>query len=222
LEHPLRVCAYIDGFNAYHAIDAIGDPILKWLDYHSLAASMLEPGDTLERVVFYTAITPWSAEKRKRHMNYVTALRATGVEVVESKFTRPSKFCKPQGIYCRNYEEKQTDVAIATDVLTDSFEGRAERVLLFTADSDQIPLVRRVKGKFPNGIVVLVAPPGRLNQARELGQHCDAVHELKARILANFLLPPELLKPNGKPLALCPPEYGPHPLTAGSVAAEEV
>lgn len=208
----MRVCAYIDGFNAYHAIQALGEPILKWLDYHSLVASMLHPDDTLERVVFYTAITPWSPDKRRRHLNYVAALRATNVEVVESKFTKPSKFCKPQDRFCKNYEEKQTDVAIATDVLTDCYEGRAERILLFTADSDQIPLVKRVKAKFPNSVVVLVAPPGRLNQARELGEHCDAIMELKAKRLAGLLLPPEILKPNGKPLALCPPEYGKHPL----------
>jgi uncharacterized LabA/DUF88 family protein len=209
----LRVCAYIDGFNAYHAIHGLGEAILKWLDYHSLMASMLREGDTLERVVFYTAMTPWDPDKRKRHENYLTALRATGVEVVESVFSRPRKWCRPQQRYCKNYEEKQTDVAIATDVLSDCFEGTAERILLVTADSDQIPMVRRVRARFPDKIVVLVAPPGRLDQARDLGEVCSGVTELKPKTLRRFLLPPELLKPNGKPLALCPPEYGIHPHT---------
>lgn len=200
----MRVCAYIDGFNAYHAIQRLGDPALKWLDYHSLIASMLGPEDTLERVVFYTALTPWAHDKRKRHENYIAALKATGVEVVESVFTRPRKFCKPQNRHCKNYEEKQTDVAIAVDVLSDCFMGRVERVILVTADSDQIPMVKRVRSTFPNNIVLLVAPPARLDQARELGSHCSGVTELKEKTLRKFLLPPELLKPNGKPLALFP------------------
>lgn len=215
----MRVCAYIDGFNAYHAIHALGEPVLKWLDYHSLIASMLHEGDTLERVVFYTAPTPWGPDKMKRHKNYLAALGATGVEVVESVFTKPRKFCFPQQRYCKNYEEKQTDVAIATDVLADCYEGRAERILLVTADSDQIPLVKRVRATFPEKVVVLVSPPGRLNQARDLGQHCSGVTELKAKTLRKFLLPPELLKPNGKPLALFPPEWGDHPAMAAPVAA---
>lgn len=211
----MRVSAYIDGFNAYHAIAALGEPMLKWLDYHSLVASMLREGDTLERVVFYTAPSPLSAEKRARHANYVTALRATGIEIVESKFTRPRKWCHKQQIHCKNYEEKQTDVAIATDIMSDCYEDAVDRVLLFTADSDQVPMVKRLRAKFPEKIIFLIAPPGRLNEARELGEQCSGVSELKPETLRRFLLPPTILKPNGKPLALCPPEYGDHPQASG-------
>lgn len=208
----MRVCGYIDGFNAYHAIHGLGKPALKWLDYHSLIASMLGPDDTLERVVFYTAMTPWAADKRARHKNYIEALKATGVEVVESVFTKPRKFCRPQQRYCKNYEEKQTDVAIATDVLSDCYEGRAERIILVTADSDQIPMVKRVRATFPRNVIYLAAPPNRLGQARELGSHCSGVTELKESTLTRFLLPPEIFKPNGKLLASFPHEWGQHPL----------
>lgn len=207
----MKVAAYIDGFNAYHAIDRLGEPALKWLDYHSLAASMLREGDTLERVVFYTALTPWSPEKRARHVNFLEALRHTGVQVRESRFTRPRKYCKPMDRYCKNYEEKQTDVSIAVDVLADCYDGNADRILLVTADSDQVPLVRQVRSRFPDKIVFLMAPPGRLGEARELGEHCSGLMELKPEFLRRFILPPEVFRTYGKRAALYPPEYGAHP-----------
>jgi len=202
----VRVGVYIDGFNAYHAIAALNEPTLKWLDYQSLARA-LAGEDHLERVVFYTALSPWSPAKRARHVNYIAALRATGVEVVESIFSRPRKWCHKEQRHCKNYEEKQTDVAIATDILSDCFEDRVDRILLITADSDQIPMVTRVRKLFPEKVVVLVAPPKRLDQARGLGEACNGVRELKASLLRKHLLPDEVRKPNGRLAASIPPEY---------------
>lgn len=202
----MRVGVYIDGFNAYHAIAALKESQLKWLDYWALSHSLARDGEVV-RVAFYTALSPWSQDKRARHSNYIAALRATGVEVVESIFTRPRKWCQKHARFCRNYEEKQTDVAIATDILTDCFEDRVDKIMLVTADSDQIPLVSRVRRLFPDKIVVLAAPPGRLEQARALGEACSGVTELKAKLLRAHLLPEEVHKPNGKIAARIPPEY---------------
>lgn len=202
----MRVGVYIDGFNAYHAIAALKEPSLKWLDYMALSRTLASAG-SVERVVFYTALTPWAPDKRARHKNYLMALEHTGVEIVESIFLRPKKWCEREQKYCKNYEEKQTDVAIATDILTDCFEDRVDKVMLVTADSDQIPLVSRVRKLFPEKIVVLVAPPNRLNQARALGEACSGVTELKPKTLRAHLLPDEVHKPNGKVAARIPPEY---------------
>ena len=75
----MRVACYVDGFNLYHAIDALGDPLLKWTDLRSLAASYLGEDDTLVRVAFFTALNTWDQAKRGRHVNFISALEATGV-----------------------------------------------------------------------------------------------------------------------------------------------
>ena len=79
--------------------------------------------------------------------------------------------------------------------------------MLVTADSDQIPLVTRVRKLFPEKVVVLVAPPNRLNQARGLGDVCSGITELKAKTLRERLLPDQIRKPNGKVIASIPPEW---------------
>lgn len=87
----MRVACYIDGFNLYHAIDALGDHLLKWIDLRSLAQSYLGADDELIRTVFFTAVNTWDQAKRQRHVNYIKALEATGVDVVRSRFDRVQK-----------------------------------------------------------------------------------------------------------------------------------
>ena len=41
----VRVAAYIDGFNLYHAIDQLGDPLLKWADILLELANRDDPND---------------------------------------------------------------------------------------------------------------------------------------------------------------------------------
>jgi hypothetical protein len=116
-----RVSCYIDGFNLYHAISDLGRPELKWLSLKALAKSYLERQDTLAGVTYFTAVQKRFAEKARRHVAYIDALRATGVEVVESRFTKAKKYCSSYGRYCSFDFEKQTDVAFAVRVLSDAY-----------------------------------------------------------------------------------------------------
>jgi len=206
----MRVACYVDGFNLYHAVDALGDARLKWLDLRSLAESYLAPDDVLVRTVFFTAFNTWEHAKRQRHVNYVKALGATGVEVVLSRFDKVHKHCFTHERFCKLREEKQTDVAIAIEVMSDCYERGIERVLLITADSDQVPMVRRIRDRFPETIIFMIAPPKRLNAARELGQACSGVAELTAGRLRQHALPDELRDGRGHLIAARPAIYGPH------------
>ena len=205
----MRVGCYIDGFNLYHAVDDLGDDRLKWVDLRSLAESYLTKGDILVRVAFFTALNTWNAEKRARHVNYITALEHTGVHVVLSKFDKVSRYCYQQDRYCDAREEKQTDVAIAVELMSDCYEAGIERVLLVTADSDQIPMVTRVRESFPDLIVYLIAPPKRLAVARDLGKCCSGISELTRGRLFQHLLPAEIRNQKGKLIATRPARVRP-------------
>jgi uncharacterized LabA/DUF88 family protein len=207
----MRVGCYIDGFNLYHAVNELGRPMLKWTNLRAVAQSFCRPDDELVRVVFYTAINRWNPEKRKRHLNFKTALEATGVEVRLSTFDKVDKYCKRHRRYCPFNEEKQTDVALSVDVLTDCYEDVVERIILVTADSDHLPTVRRIREKFPHKVVFLVAPPKRLQYARELGNACNGITELTAGRIADHPFPIDILDHRGKKVATCPANYGPRP-----------
>lgn len=205
-----KVGWYVDGFNLYHAIHGLGDPALKWLNVASLARSYLRHGQALERIVFSTAYNTWDAGKRQRHLQYVKALEAEGVEVIPAKFDKVAKFCRRNERYCDFYEEKQSDVNLAVQAVCDVFEGRVDTVFFLTADSDQIPTFKAIRERFPEVRIYLVAPPGRLQRARELAQHAHSKFELTEGRVREHPLADEYSDKKGRIISSRPAEYCSH------------
>lgn len=141
-------------------------------------------------------------------MNYIAALEAHGIEVSISRFDRVNKHCHQHNRFCALREEKQTDVAMGVMMLSDCYERGIQRIILMTADSDQIPAVKAIKARFPETIVYMVAPPKRLRNARELGNVCDGITELTAGRLRDHPLPADIRDGRGKLIAAIPGCYG--------------
>lgn len=202
-----RLSVYIDRFNLYHAVAQMNDQSLKWLNFWSLGESFVKPDEKIERVYFFTAVLKWNRDKQIRHRNFIEAQKANGVRVVESKFRKASRFCYAKDGYCKNYEEKQTDVAIAVTLLEDAIKGRVDRAILITADSDQVPLVNTFKRLFPDKTVTLSAPPNRSQMARELGSVVDDRNPLtRGRLLAHRM-PRDVFDADGNKVASMPALY---------------
>ncbi len=200
-----NVRAYIDGFNLYHAIEKAGVPALKWLNLRQVVENILRPGETLDEVHFFTAVWPYEAKKQKRHENFIAALEAYGVQVHRGKFSKPQRWCERHERRCPFREEKQTDVGIAVKMLSDALGGRAERMILVTADSDQIPTAKALTAI--EGInLTLAFPPGRAQEARELGNLIPDRLELHVERLLECKMP-RTVKLDGKVVATMPALY---------------
>jgi uncharacterized LabA/DUF88 family protein len=208
----LRAAFYIDGFNLYHAIDALGDNSVKWLNLKTLCESFLKEQNRLVRVAFFTALNTWDRSKRERHVDYITALEASGVEVIRGTFDRPQKFCNHRELWCRNYGEKKTDVGIAVNLLGDAYEDKYDLAFLISADSDHVPLAERFTSAFRGKKrLFLVAPPRRLTQARELVQAIgNRTFQLTAGRLRQHQFPREIRDDAGRLIVARPAFYGTH------------
>lgn len=198
---------YIDGFNMYHAISVLGDNSLKWTNLKVLAESFCVDGESLQKVYYFTAVLQWNQQKKLRHENFIAACRAVGVEVVESKFKRARRHCRDLNRYCRFHEEKETDVAFALRIISDALDDVFDRAILVTADSDQAPTMRMLRDRFPSKIVSLMAPPGRLQLARELGDLANDRREITPGRLATCRLPRDVLDVGGEKVATMPALY---------------
>jgi uncharacterized LabA/DUF88 family protein len=204
-----NVACYIDGFNLYHAIDALGKDVLKWLNLRKVCESLLHPDDVLQSVVYFTSVMLWEPEKSKRHKEYIAALRAVGVEVIESKFQKSNRYCKTTQRYCPFHEEKQTDVAFATRILVDCLTTQIDRVVLVTADSDQVPTIATIRALRPETLVWVACPPKRVQVARELGDVAHEIREISTGVLHQSLFPRDVLDSRGRVAARCPAKYQP-------------
>lgn len=202
-----KVNFFIDGFNLYHAIDALGKEHLKWLDMHKLAKSFLCKDEIVGSVVYFTAYMQWNREKKQRHEKYIKGLESVGVECEISKFSRISRRCETGNRNCKTYTEKQTDVSLAVRMLSSVITDGISRLVLITADSDQVPTIRSIKNLAPGVLITVVAPPNRSKQSRELRDVADKFAEITAGRLEQCLFPRNIVDCNGNLVAVSPSKY---------------
>jgi hypothetical protein len=200
-----RVIAYVDGFNLYHAIADLNRPHLKWLNLQALAESICGTGETLVGVHYFTAYATWRTGAVPRHQQYVAALQHVGVRCTIGHFKQKPCSCKTCRATWIRHEEKETDVAIAVQLVADAFQGNFHRAIIISADSDLGPAIRTIKRHQPSLTVDVVAPPGRHGHARDL----KPLFALTPGRLGRCLLPRDARSPNGTLIFQRPKDYDP-------------
>lgn len=208
----MRVSAYIDGFNLYHAIDATGRHELKWLDLRRLCEVYApKPDHQLVAINYFSAFATWRPEAFARHQQFVRALEATGVTAVLGRFKEKDRSCFTCKSTWKDHEEKETDVNIALALVRDAYEDRFDRALLMTGDSDLAPAVRMVKAKFPHKEIRIIAPVGRdfsMELVTAAGPTSEA-RKMKLIHLERALFSAEVRNSLGVVVATRPPKYEP-------------
>jgi len=212
LGRAIRVIAYIDGFNLYHAVKDTGARHHQWLDLWSLCEVFAPKSHfELKEVCYFSAYATWLPDAYKRHREYVKALKSCGVTPILAQFKEKSRGCTKCGSRWIAHEEKETDVSIAVRMLDDAYRDRFDRALLVSGDSDLSPPIRMVIDRFPKKQVRVLTPIGRnhswalvnaaggLKCAKKIGRtHLDM-----------SLLPKQVVDSNGEIVATRPKLYDP-------------
>lgn len=178
----LRVFSLIDGFNLYHALERFDHGIdgadqrrykkYKWICLRTLIQRFVLPQEELVGVHYFTAYPNWDEAKRLRHQTYVNAIHSRGVDYTLGEFKSKLVECRAT---CRETfdmrEEKQTDVNIAVKML--ELADAYDKLILVTADSDQVPAVRLLLTLNPDKQVFILPPIGRNSKelVRAAGKH---------------------------------------------------
>lgn len=201
----MRVSFLIDGFNLYHSIEDLNKSNgskTRWLDIKTMLHSFLGAIDKTAKfkdVYFFTAIRehvqlqkPQSIERHKR---YISILETKNIQVVYGGF-------KPKSISCKNcksnfiaYEEKKTDVAIASKIIEIASNGTADAIGIVSGDTDLIPAIELAKSINPNIEVIIFFPFKRTND--ELKQYADKSFSLKPKNYTNSQFQGIVSTPNG-------------------------
>ena len=212
-----RVAVYIDGFNLYHAIKDLKER-LKWLNLMKLANLLI--GKNTQEIVsvkYFSALgnhfsNTEFVHRLTRHRAYVKALEAKGVDVRLGNFAkRDMHYSSPRGSYYRakwrRYEEKQTDVGIAVNLINDAHLDLFDRALVISLDTDMIPAFKAMAEVFPHKKVVCVAPPSRPHH-REIQLLNVELGKIKTSQLEQSLFGSTIVE-HGKVIARRPKAYDP-------------
>jgi uncharacterized LabA/DUF88 family protein len=191
-----KAIVYIDGFNLYFALKEKNWRSLMWLDLLKLGKCLLRPDQDLVCVKYFTARIKNDPAKQQRQNAFLDALATlNGLEIYEGTYQNHEVMCFDCGRKWHDDKEKQTDVSIATHMLTDSHTpGLVDDLILITADSDQCPAMRAVHALGKNVLIVL--PPGRENHLEVQGA-ADSKFVLTKRKLRESLLPEEVKTKSG-------------------------
>jgi uncharacterized LabA/DUF88 family protein len=164
-EKKERVLVYIDGFNLYFGITSAGLNHCKWLDLVSLAKDLLKPSQKLVGVKYFTSRVSNDPDKQKRQTTYIEALESTGVKVYFGHYQSDSVECHRCGNIWKTYNEKMTDVNIATHMMIDAYKGTFDMAMLISGDSDLVPPIRAIHDNFSNKRVFVAFPPKRYSSS---------------------------------------------------------
>ena len=183
-----RYCFYIDGFNVYYALEE--NPAYhkyKWLNYRKLAESVIGAKDTIGGIFYFTTIVRWHPDGVERHERYIKALRSVGVETVQGRFLKKEILCHKCHKRFKTHEEKQTDVNIALKVLSDAIDNLYDKVLIISADSDLLPVIKSVQRHAPEKEIGVMFPIGR--SSFELRQNASFRRKMSEKLLQDCQFP---------------------------------
>ncbi len=205
----IRVACFIDGFNLYHALQALHLPHAKWLDLHALMRRQISPhSEHVSAIYYFSAYATWLAPQTTRHLEYVKALQSTGVTTILGQFKEKDRFCKACGASWKGHEEKETDVNIGLYILNEAYRNSYDKALIVSRDSDLKPAVVMVRNLFPGKEIVIVAPPNK-GHSNDLISVANGKRKINVRQVEQSLLPPAILDANGVVIASRPNSYEP-------------
>ena len=203
-----RIAFLIDGFNLYHALDYChATPQhsryqkYKWLNLRKLASLFVGPLDTLAEVLYFTALANWMPEKAERHKLFIRAQESEGVRIIYGEFKRKDKRCTVCKSRYSTFEEKQTDVNIAIQLLQLAIQDRYDRAVIVSGDTDLIPAIKAVRMSFPNKQIGIMIPIG--GSSEDLKRNADFRFKMREHHLASSRFPNSLRLPGGITLE-CP------------------
>ena len=190
-----RVIVYVDGFNLYFGLKEAGYSNFKWLNISNLALSILKSNQELVDIKYFTSRVSNNPEKQKRQTTYLEALETTGINLFYGQYQSGNIECLRCGNIWRTFNEKMTDVNIATEILVDAWEDRYDGAMLLSGDSDLVPPVKAVHRYFQNKRVFVIFPPRRHNNS--LAAVAKGYMTIGRKKLSDNQFPDEVAKADG-------------------------
>ncbi len=163
-----RVIVYVDGFNLYFGMKEAGFDNCKWLNLKKLVLSLLKPNQDLVRIKYFTSRVSNNPDKQKRQTLYIEALETVGIIIYYGHYQRDGVECNRCGNIWPKYNEKMTDVNIATQMIIDAYKNKYDMAMLISGDSDLVPPIKAIHENFEHKRVFVIFPPKRHNNSVSL------------------------------------------------------
>lgn len=158
-----RVIVYIDGFNFYYGLKHKKWKQFYWLDIVKFFEKFAKPYQEITQVHYFSAI-PHDLDKQDRQDLFFLANKLNPKFNLQlGKFLKKNIKCFECGNQYKSYEEKETDVRIATQMIRDVVQEKCDSSILVSADSDLIPPIEFIREYKPSHKIYAYFPPKRFS-----------------------------------------------------------
>lgn len=197
---------YIDGFNLYYG--RLKRTPYKWLDLGTLCKRLLPRHDIIE-IKYFTARVrprPTNNQVHLRQQAYLSVIQTIPnllifeghfLEKVVSMPLANSPETNPKTVRVLRSEEKGSDVALASHLVADGYEGRFETAVIISNDSDLVPPISIVRDRLHLTVGVL-NPHETTSHA--LRRAASFYRPIRAGVVASSQFPEEVLTADGRVL----------------------
>lgn len=186
----LKTVVYVDGYNLYYGL--LRGTSYKWLDLYSLFQNhVLDQSAQVLEVRYYTApvLKEFSddPDSQQRQRLYLQALRKcppNKVKIIEGKILKSHPILRlyeplPEAPHLNkvrviDFQEKQTDVNLAVDLVVGAGMNIFEQAVLCSNDSDLKAALVAVKQYYPQirlGLVAPISKPDERYISKDLAQY---------------------------------------------------
>ncbi|MCK5720015.1 MAG: NYN domain-containing protein [Thiomargarita sp.] len=160
----MRTTVYIDGFNLYYGCLKKTD--YKWLDLYQLfKENLLDNTTTHLCIKYFTAkILPSDNPKspflqQKYHEALIKYSPDNSFEIIYGHFSKQKKYLRrikpdehyPEDsqdrytVHVKTFEEKQSDVNIAVNMINDAYLNKFDQAVLCSNDTDLVSILQCLK-----------------------------------------------------------------------------
>lgn len=156
-----RVIFYIDGFNLYFGLRSKNWKKYYWLDLVKFCEQFIHSHQELIRVNYFSAIQKSKGKQDRQDLFLSANKQNSKFHLFLGKFLEKTIDFKGQKI--KTYEEKETDVHIAVQMIRDVVLDECDISILISADSDLIPPIDFIKEIKPKHKIFVYFPPARFS-----------------------------------------------------------
>ncbi|MBQ6306916.1 MAG: NYN domain-containing protein [Bacteroidales bacterium] len=160
-----KVIVYVDGFNFYYGLKKNSSwKRYYWLNLVKLFEKFMLKNQELMAVKYFSARPINNEDKAHRQSMFFDANKENPkFHLIMGKYLKKKIVCKRCGFNINTYEEKESDVRIATQIVNDAKNGDCDIAIVVSADSDMIPAIELAKSA--GARVYVFFPPSHHSEA---------------------------------------------------------
>jgi len=200
-----KCIVYVDGFNFYYGLREPKWKKYYWLDMVSFFEKFMKPNQELIAVKYFSARPTDLAKSANQNAFFQANQKNPKFKLVLGKYLKKQITCFKYGNIIHTYEEKETDVRIATQIVADAYEQECDVAIVVSADSDMIPAIEIAKGTGKR-VYVYFPPNHYSSNLSTMGSGCPIHLSRYESRFKQCLLPDQVVLNNGFRLNI-PPKW---------------